>query len=241
MCGRFTNFMTWDEIARLYRLVPVTVPLNIRPQYNIAPSQPVLVVYNGITGRPTGRTATFMIWGLVPSWSKGPDARYSMINARAETIDVKGAFRHRRCLIPANGFYEWRRQPDGSKQPYYISAEDGAPLSFAGVWEDWLGPDGSEIDSFAIVTVPAKGTIKQVHDRMPVMLPPDMHASWLDPETPKREVMALLQSATSDDIRMQPVSTLVNATRNDHAGLIEEVAPREAPVTPKEPDLFDFS
>ncbi len=245
MCGRFTNYMTWDDIANLYRLVPGTVPLNLRPQYNIAPGQPVLVIYNGIPGRPTGRTATFMIWGLVPSWSKGPDTRYSMINARAETINVKpaykGAFRHRRCLIPANGFYEWRKLPDGSKQPYYISAEDGDILSFAGVWEDWLGPDGSEIDSFAIVTVPGKGMIRQVHDRMPVILPPDTHSAWLDPETQKREAMALLQSGTSEGITMKPVSTMVNATRNDHPGLIEETVLGEVQTRPAEPDLFDFS
>ena len=148
MCGRFAQCADADTLARQFELE--TVPA-LTPRYNVAPTQPVLAVRIGDSGR---RELTALRWGLVPSWSKGPDNRYSMINARAETVAEKPAYRaafaRRRCLIPADAFYEWRAGAHG-KVPHAIRREDGAPFAMAGLWEHWTGADGSEIASCTIM------------------------------------------------------------------------------------------
>ena len=156
------------------RVFNVTGPLpNVPPRYNIAPTQDAPVVRQ--TKDADEREMDMLRWGLVPSWSQGPDSGYSMINARAETVATKpafrSAFRFRRCLVPADGFYEWRKVA-GRKQPYRITVKDGEPFAFAGLWEHWTGPDGYVVQSFTIVVTEANELLRPIHDRMPVILDP---------------------------------------------------------------------
>ena len=179
-------------------------------RYNIAPSQPLLAV------RVEHGSPRFALlrWGLVPSWAKDPAMGQHMINARGETVAVKPAFknayRHHRCLIPASGFYEWAHEGKG-RQPYYFSGNRGTPLAMAGLWEHWLGPDGSEMETCAIVTTQANKTLKPIHDRMPVLIPRERFAAWLD-HSPGAWTHAaeLLVPSPEDALVKIKVSTYVN-------------------------------
>ena len=244
MCGRFGLLHTWDEMFASYALI--SSPLNLQPRFNIAPTQPVFAVTaaGARGGEGAGNTATHFQWGLVPSWAKDPAIGVKMINARSETVAEKpafrAAFRRRRCLIPASGFYEWQKQPNGPKQPFWISAAAGGLLTFAGLWETWLSPDGGELQTCAIITTEANDALRPVHHRMPVILAPADFAAWLDvrDETATAAASALLRPAPDAAAAARPVSTRVNNVRNDDASLIEPVAavsvartPGDAPTT----------
>ena len=178
MCGRFGLLHTWDDMFVSYTLI--STPINVAARYNIAPTQPVLAVIAAADGG--GNEATHFQWGLIPSWAKDPTMGSKMINARGETVAEKpsfrSAFRRRRCLIPASGFYEWQKQGTGPKQPFWIAAADGGLLTFAGLWESWTAPDGGELRTCTIVTTSASDSLSAIHHRMPVILRPDDFATW---------------------------------------------------------------
>ena len=178
MCGRFT--LTLDP-AQLREAFPgLLIPDHLRSRYNIAPSQPVAVIPN--SGE---NNLEFFTWGLIPSWSKDPSIGSRLINARAETVAEKPAFRSSfvaaRCLILSDGFYEWKLDSSGkSKAPYYIHLHSKKPFAFAGLWDTWMHPDGSEIRSCAIITTSPNELMQPIHNRMPVILPSDSYQLWLD-------------------------------------------------------------
>ncbi|MCE7981192.1 MAG: SOS response-associated peptidase [Caldilinea sp. CFX5] len=224
MCGRFTLTAPPDQLATLFELPqePVVVP-----RYNIAPTQPVAVVR--MNPQSAAREWALTYWGLVPSWSKDPSMGARMINARAETVTEKPAFRaafkRRRCLVPANGFYEWQKQGKG-KQPFYITTPDGAPFAIAGLWEYWEGADGSALESCTLLTTSANTLMTPLHDRMPVIIAPEDYAQWLGTgrdETPQAmdQLQHLLRPYADDGLMAYPVSTYVNNTRNEGADCVQ--------------------
>ncbi len=227
MCGRFT---LTAEMNTLQATFPwLNIPEGLAPRYNIAPSQPLAVVPND--GKDT---LDFYIWGLVPFWAKDSKIGNRMINARAETVaekpSFKHAFRRRRCLVLADGFYEWRRNPrasgsssSGSKTPMYIKMATGEPFAFAGLWESWNPPDGSHILSCTIITTEPNELTSQIHNRMPVILPKDAYKTWLTPdECPPNELSPLLKPYPADQMMAFPVSRQVNNPANDLPICIQE-------------------
>ena len=225
MCGRYTNRLTWSEIVKLYRITSRQPALNLQPRYNIAPTQDVAAVRRAAGS--ADRELAMLRWGLVPSWAKDIAIGARMINARAETLAEKpsfrSAFKSRRCLIVADGFYEWQKQPKGPKQPFLIGLKDGEPFAFAGLWERWeKSPDDKPVESCTIVTTEANDLLKPIHDRMPVILAPDDYDAWLDVagNSPDK-ARALLQPFPSERMAMSSVSTRVNSVRNDDPTCIE--------------------
>ena len=222
MCGRFTQAARPEDLARLFNL-PITAIPPYRPRYNLAPTQPALVLRrHPHTG---AKELTFLIWGLIPSWAKDPRMGARLINARAETVAQKpafrAAFRRRRCLVPADGFYEWR-QAGRQKQPYYITRKDGRPMAIAGLWEHWQSPDGSEIESFTLITTEPNELVRPIHDRMPAILPEATFEIWLAADTPVDTLQQLLQTPyPADLLQARPVSTAVNSPANDDPSLIQ--------------------
>lgn len=222
MCGRFVQSSPVERYARMFG---VATTVESTPRYNAAPTQPILAVRVAPSGR---RELVPLRWGLIPAWSAGPDSRYSMINARAETVHQKpayrDAFRRRRCLIPADGFYEWRQERSG-REPYYIRLRDGEPFAFAGLWESWQQPDGERIDSCTIIVTEANELVRPIHDRMPVILPPESHSAWLDPDQhdPAR-LLPLLRPYPAQAMEAWRVSRRVNNPRHDGPDLIERAA-----------------
>lgn len=219
MCGRFTLRTPNKELSEVFG---VTVP-QLRLRYNIAPSQEIAAVRQSEGGQ---RECALLKWGLIPSWSKEPKTSYSTINARAETVASKPAFRSafkkRRCLILADGFYEWQKTDD-TKQPMYIHMQDDEPFAFAGLWERWH-KDDQEIESCTIIVTEANELMEPFHDRMPVILSPDDYDLWLDPEFEgKGELQELLRPYPSEEMEAYPVSTLVNSPMNDVEECIERV------------------
>ncbi len=219
MCGRFAIQSTPDHLRRLLGFVERP---NFPPRYNIAPMQPIPLVRldNG------ARHFALARWGLVPSWVKDPRKFALLINARAEGITEKPSFRaairRRRCLVPADGFYEWRREGK-SKRPYFIRARGGEPMAFAGIWETWVDADGGEIDTAAIITCAANAVLQPIHARMPVVIPPAAFDRWLDPdETRFKEACALLTPAPDALLEAYEVSPRVNKVASDDA---ENIAP----------------
>ena len=231
MCGRFVSASPPDEIARYFDAEAPEALLE--PSYNVAPTNDVYAVLDdgGV------RRLDAFHWGLVPIWAKDPRQGSKMINARAETLAAKNAykpaFKRRRCIIPADGFYEWKKIPgQKTKQPHFIHRPDGEPLAFAGLWEVWRGPDkqGDPLRSCTIVTTSANETMQPLHDRMPVILPASAWEEWLDPANDDIETLGkLLVPAPSELIVTHPVSTEVNSVRNKGAELIEPVEPTPAP------------
>jgi len=222
MCGRYALIASAPRLARLLGLV---APLELSPRYNIAPSQPVPVVRSPEPGQ---RALAMVRWGLIPGWAKAPKTDYRMINAKAETLAQRPAFRvafrRRRCLIPADGFYEWKRL-DGGKQPYFITMEDREPFAFAGLWEHWVGADGQTVDSCAIITTGANDTVSPVHDRMPAILGPEDYDAWLDTrQSPSADLGLLLRPYTGRPMTALPVTTHVNSPRNDGPRCIEPLS-----------------
>ncbi|MGA7802125.1 MAG: SOS response-associated peptidase [Gammaproteobacteria bacterium] len=218
MCGRFTLATPAERIAEHFQLASVPV---LPPRYNIAPGQAVAAV----CAAGDGRELTWLRWGLVPAWAKDPKIGYRMINARAESLAerpaYRAAFRQRRCLVPADGFYEWKGTGRG-RQPYYIRLRDGRPFAIAGLWEHWRSTDGEVIESVTLVTTATNALLAPLHDRMPVLLAPETCAAWLAPQTqdPQR-LAALLRPYPADAMAAHPVSLRVNNTPEDDAGLIE--------------------
>jgi putative SOS response-associated peptidase YedK len=196
---------------------------NFPPRYNVAPTQPIPVV-RLVDGR---RSFALLRWGFIPSWVKDPRGFSLLINARAESVLEKPAFRNamrrRRCLIPADGFYEWKR--DGArKRPHVVRPK--ALVAFAGLWEPWMGPNGEDLDTACIVTTAANRTLRSLHDRMPAVIPPDAFDRWLDCANVEAEAAAaLLMPAPEDLFEAYEISTAVNRTANDSAALIEPLAP----------------
>lgn len=221
MCGRYTVTSAPEAIRALFRYEERP---NFPPRYNIAPTQPIAIV-RLMDGK---RQFVLMRWGLLPSWVKDPKTFTLLINARGESVCDKPAFRaamkRRRCLIPADGFYEWKAV-GGRKQPYYVRAKSGEPLAFAGLWETWTGPNGEELDTAAIVTTDANRILMPIHDRMPVIVPRDAFDLWLDTDhVDARTAAAILQPAPDDLLEAYPVSTAVNRTANDNPKLLEPLA-----------------
>jgi putative SOS response-associated peptidase YedK len=213
VCGRFAVLEPVPDLALRFAFVP-REPLPALPAVNIAPTQLALVVVPSETGQ--GRIGQGMRWGLVPHWAKDPAAGQRLINARAETVAERPAFRHafasRRCLVPATGFYEWRRDP-GRRTPFFFRSADGQPLALAGLHERWRSADGLELRTFTVVTTAANALVAAVHDRMPVLLEPPGQAAWLDPATPAASLRSLMRPLASDRMRGYAVTARVNSPR----------------------------
>ncbi len=220
MCGRFTLRTPAHRLAEAFgvRNLP-----NLAPRYNIAPSQDVAAVRRAEDG--DGRELVLLRWGLVPYWAKDPAIGNRMINARAETVAEKpafrAAFRRRRCLVAADGFYEWQKTADGKKQPWFIRLADDAPFAIAGLWERWKSPQGDAVESCTLITTEANETLGPIHDRMPVILAPDAWDAWLAPESASAGALtALLRPYTGDGLTAQPIGRLVNDPRSDEPACI---------------------
>jgi putative SOS response-associated peptidase YedK len=222
MCGRYKIEATPEILRAFFHFEEYP---NFPPRFNIAPTQPVPIV-RLIAGK---RHFQLVRWGLVPSWMKEMP-KSVLINARAETINekpsFKGGFRHRRCLIPTDGFYEWQAREGRVKQPHVIHRPDGTPFAMAGIWDDWMSADGSELETCAIVTTAANDRLKPVHHRMPVILDPKDWDAWLDTDgTSAKEAAELLKSAPDDLLEALPVSPRVNKISHDDAELTKIVDP----------------
>ncbi len=222
MCGRYTLKSPIHILAEEFG---ITGPLpEVRPSYNVAPGRNVAAVLDGGDG---GRRLEVLKWGLVPSWAKDPGIGNRMINARSETAAEKPSFRkamkERRCLILADGFYEWRKMGNG-KQPYHARMADGRPFAFAGLWERWER-DGEELRTCAILTTGANDLMRPVHDRMPVILPREEYEMWLDPELrDPAPLLPLLAPYPSEAMTVYPVSRAVNRPSNDGPACVEPAA-----------------
>lgn len=212
MCGRYTMASPEEWIREEFELP--ALPEDFRPRYNIAPTQDVLAVVVG----PEGPRAGWLRWGLVPSWAKDESIGNKLINARAETVAEKPSFRsafaRRRCLLVADGFYEWMKEGN-AKVPMYVRLRSGRPFAFAGLWERWRRPDGESVATCTIVTTTACDEIAHIHPRMPVILPPEARAAWLDPHAPPERLAALLRPYAGGDLEAYAVSPLVNSPAND--------------------------
>lgn len=222
MCGRFTLTIDPNHLQEAFPWA--VIPGDLAPRYNIAPSQPVAVIPN--TG---DNEVTLFKWGLIPSWSKDPSIGDRMINARAETLAEKpsfrNAFRRRRCLILADGFYEWKQIPGSkTKQPVYIRLNDNRPFAFAGLWEIWASNDGSEIRSCTIITTQPNSLVETIHNRMPAILLPGDYTQWLNKDDqPASELSRLLNPYPAEEMTAFPVSKLVNAPQYDAPDLIQPI------------------
>ena len=214
MCGRFTLIAPGEAIAELFDLTEIP---SIVPRYNIAPTQPIAAVR--LSPSSGARELSYFHWGLIPRWAKDTKIGSRMINARSETAAEKPSFRtafkYRRCLVPADGFYEWQKL-NGGKQPVRIQMKSGDPFAIAGLWEHWISSDGSEIESCILMTTEPNELLGVVHNRMPVLLHPDDFDRWLDTKTyPGAEVQGLLRPFPADEMTFYPVSTHVNNPRNE--------------------------
>lgn len=241
MCGRYSITTDPEAMRRIFRIDTL---LNLQPRWNVAPTQEVPVVRSGDPKREGGRGGRelhIMRWGLVPFWAKDIGIGAKMINARAETVTEKpafrGAFKYRRCLVPADGFYEWKTEA-GRKQPWRIVRRDRAPFAFAGLWELWEGTgEGSALETFTIVTTDANEAVRDIHHRMPVMLFDDAQfETWLTAE-PKvaAGLMAPCDPAAIEAYRVDPK---VGNVRNDDPSLVEPVTPAPRPAMPVQGSLL---
>jgi putative SOS response-associated peptidase YedK len=233
MCGRFALTGTPKDVEEMFETLNLD---DFPPRYNIAPTQPILVVTAGF-GREAGsnlpdRRALLVRWGFIPAWAKNPKELPLLINARSETATGKNTFsaamRHRRSLVPASGFYEWKRDGSRTPQPYWVQPKDGGLVAFAGLIETWLEPGGSEIDTGAILTTSANPTIAHIHQRMPVVIAPRDFARWLDCRfLEPRDVADLMRPADPDLFEAIPISDKVNKVTNTGPELQDPVAAGE--------------
>jgi putative SOS response-associated peptidase YedK len=235
MCGRYSITTPIEGLRQIFLFEELP---NLEARYNVAPSQEVPAVRLEDDGK---RHLRMLRWGLIPFWAKDRKIGYKTINARAETVADKpafrSAFRQRRCLIPADGFYEWHTE-DGGKQPYRVVMADGSPFAFAGLWESWRDPEAGEtVESCTIIVTDANATLRPIHHRMPVILPPAAYGPWLDPEAGRDALEALLQPCPDDVVAAYKVSTHVNKPANDDAACIEPLEPAE-PEAPEQPSLL---
>jgi putative SOS response-associated peptidase YedK len=221
MCGRFAFFSAHEAVARLFGIADVP---GVEPRWNIAPTQFVAAVRE--SARTPARRLALLYWGLVPYWAGEKSVGARMINARCETLKDKPAFRdayrRRRCVVPADGYYEWQRA-GAVRQPYYIGLASGEPFGIAGLWEFWRDPaTGDPLESCTLVTTPPAGSIAHLHDRMPAILPSERYAEWLDPRNEDLERLdRLLVPYDAAALSARPVSRRVNDARNEGAELIE--------------------
>lgn len=225
MCGRFTLAAPAELLRELFGLSAVLETLT--PRYNICPTQPIAIVQTGVPPAQP-RMLLQVQWGLLPRWAKDPAMGSRMINARAETVAEKpafrSAFRSRRCLIPTTGFYEWRKLETGQKQPYLLRAPGQDILTFAGLWESWTAPTGEERLSATILTTAANSSVLPIHDRMPVIVSPSDFEAWLNPPATPADVLShLIEVQQSLAFETRPVSRAVNSPRNDRPDLWNEV------------------
>jgi len=214
MCGRFTLTVNPADLQDAF--AGFHFPKQFAPRFNIAPTQPLLAIPNDESNQ-----ADFFIWGLVPSWAKDAKFGSRLINARSETLAEKpsfrGAYKYRRCLVLADGFYEWKAVPgQKAKIPHFIFMKSRQPFAFAGLWEDWQSPDGSQLKSCTIITTQPNEMMAPIHNRMPVILPPNAYAQWLDPKS-HTDLRHLLVPHSAVEMDAYPVSTLVNSPANDRA------------------------
>ena len=221
MCGRFIQYSDPETYAEAFGLGSVC---ETEPRYNLAPTQPVLAVR---VRRDGSRALGHLRWGLIPHWSQGPDPRYSMINARAETVRTKPAYRDafaaRRCLVPSEGFYEWSGAR-GAKMPYLIRRADRRPFAMAGLWERWRDPDGGTVDSCTIIVTSANPLVARLHERMPVLLDPPAYGAWLAREHADLDALErLLRPADPAGWTAEPVARAVNDPRNDSPALLDPI------------------
>ncbi|CAI2717876.1 SOS response-associated peptidase [Nitrospina watsonii] len=211
MCGRYSLTKPLKTIQHHFAALPVG--LFHEPRYNIAPSQTLPVVVNN----GSERTLRPMRWGLLPAWAKDEKLGHKLINARAETVhekpSFKASFRQHRCLVPTDGFYEWK-QDDNGKTPHRIFMEDGALFAFAGLWSAWRGPAGP-IETFTILTTEANRPLQSLHHRMPVILMPEDYSGWLDPAATSPSLKALMQPLAGDKLTFHAISKTVNSPKND--------------------------
>jgi putative SOS response-associated peptidase YedK len=222
MCGRFTLRTSAQEVAKTFGLLEVP---ELRLRYNIAPTQEVLT----ITLQDGKRHGQLSRWGLIPSWADDPKVGYRLINARAETVadkpSFRSAFKRSRCLVVADGFYEWKKGSDAkTKQPHYIRLKEDRPFAFAGLSERWTR-NGETIESCTLITTDPNELMAEIHDRMPAILPKDYNDLWLDPEFESKEkLLSLLRPYPADEMTAHPISTLVNSPKNDVSACIEASA-----------------
>jgi putative SOS response-associated peptidase YedK len=228
MCGRFTLTSTPEALAERFGL---DAPPALAPRFNIAPGQDVLA----IRARDGARRAELLRWGLVPAWSASASEGPPLINARSETAAERRAFRDayraRRCIVPASGFYEWAARGD-FRQPYWITPRDGEPFGIAGLWERWVAPDGARLESCALLTTAASAQVAELHDRMPAILAPGAYAAWLDPAA-EPGALARLLAPNPLAFALRPVGLRVNRVENDDPALLDAV-----PEPPRQPSLF---
>jgi putative SOS response-associated peptidase YedK len=237
MCGRFALNSTPRRIAAHFRLH--TDQFELFPRYNIAPTQPVMIVRENTYTKE--REMTHVVWGLIPSWAKDVAIGQRMINARSESAATKqgyrGAMKYRRCLVPADGFYEWKKaEKKGPKQPYFIHKRDGELLGLAGLWEHWQGPGGEEVESCTILTTEPNEAMSALHDRMPVILSPDDYDRWLSTKIEEPEdVRDLMKPCPAEWLALRAVGTFVNSARNEG----EQCLAPPAAAAPEEPKRED--
>lgn len=232
MCGRYTQTRTLEGLVEAYDLEVTAEARGVQPSYNIAPSQGAAVI-----PQASRRVLTFMQWGLVPHWARDPSIGLKMINARAETLRSKPAFRgllrSKRCLVPASGFFEWTRGTSGGRQPVYFFPGDGVPWAFAGLWDCRHDEEGGAWMTFTIITCEANARVRPVHARMPVILDPEAAAVWVDPaEGESSSTLDLLHPFPEARMDVHPVSPRMNRPDWNSPSCIEPAYP--------EPDLFGF-
>ncbi|GCE26721.1 putative SOS response-associated peptidase YoqW [Dictyobacter alpinus] len=221
MCGRFTLFHNLESIGQAFH---VAVPKSMQqtPRYNVAPTQDIVTIMND----GTDPHLELLRWGLIPSWAKDESMGSKMINARAETLAEKPSFKRllhsRRCLIVADGFYEWMQEPGSKlKTPMYITLKDHEPFAFAGLWDSWKNPAGEQIRTCTIITTSPNAVVSPIHNRMPAILLPEAREEWLDPKQKDDHFLQeLLKAYPAQEMEARPVSRRVNDTRYDHADLI---------------------
>lgn len=228
MCGRARLSDDFSEIKIIFGIPPeYPTPNTYKPSWNVAPTDSLPIVrYNEKTG---SRSLDMMRWGLVPYWAKDLKIGFSTINAMAETVDTKPvyreAFRRRRCLVPVNNFYEWKKLDAKTKQPYAIGLKGGGLMALAGLWENWKSPTEEWVRSFTVITCPPNALCAEVHDRMPVVLAPDAWPVWLGEKTADSErLKGLLTPYPAEGMTMWPVSQRVGNVKNDDPSLIEPIA-----------------
>jgi putative SOS response-associated peptidase YedK len=237
MCGRYVATTPTSVLADIFDVDEALVDEALdeeQPSYNVAPTDPVPAVAVNRSGQ---RALRQVRWGLVPSWSSDAKGGARMINARVETVmsarAFRAAFERRRCLVPADGFYEWERRGDGSKQPWFVHRADGRPIAMAGIWEVWRpddDPDRPLLRTCAVITTSADRMMESIHDRMPVVLPEDVWSDWLDPATAPGDALTI---ATASDVLVRhPVGSGVNSVRNNDPVLIEAVPAADPPPVP---------
>jgi putative SOS response-associated peptidase YedK len=243
MCGRYVSVRSDEDLTEEFDAVDATNGEWQVPDYNVAPTKPVRAIVNRPLRDESGTPATtptrqlrVVSWGLIPSWAKDRKTQSRMFNARVESVSTTNAFRRayakRRCLVPADGWYEWQKV-DGHKQPIYMTPADGHPIAFAGLYEFW-GEQGQTVTTCTIITAPSTGALAEVHDRMPLLLPRDAWSRWLDPSvTDPADLLTPWDEATGEHLELRPVAPLVNKVDNNGPELLERAEPQ-----PEEQRLF---